>query len=214
MVAEYAHLVGPSDGTLKLRGLRGGTIAEITNFLSDMERAYNALYWFAEDAAMWRVTDRLWRRYVPFPPAVYSISTFRGENRSGVRASSDEVPPNYRIEVNRVSIQSPGFWEFLGGMNPLQQLREYLKDRHERRKDREYRECAEKERMKLDNMLLQRAILDKETSALREQIAIMRDVGYDDDLIRQIVWERLGPPLSQLGRHQDTRLIEGPVDDE
>ena len=58
-------------------------------------------------------------------------------------------------------------------MNPLLQLREFLKQRHERRKDREYRECAEKERLRLDNELLQRQILEKENSILREQMSLM-----------------------------------------
>ena len=32
--------------------------------------------------------------------------------------------------------ESPGFWEFLGSLNPLEVIRRYLNDRHERAKDR------------------------------------------------------------------------------
>jgi hypothetical protein len=47
---------------------------------------------------------------------------------------------------------------------------------------------------------------------LREQLAIMREVGFDDAEIRQFIWSRLGPALHRLGHHQDTGLIEGPMD--
>lgn len=100
---------------------------------------------------------------------------------------ADHVLPEYRLELRRVSIQSPGFWEFVGALNPLQQLREYLKDRHERRKDREYRERAEKDKLRLDNELLQRQILEKENSLLHEQIAIMRELGFSDAELRQFI---------------------------
>lgn len=105
--------------------------------------------------------------------------------------------PQYRLELSRVSIKSPGFWEFLGALNPLQQLREFLKDRHERRKDHEYREPAEKEKLKLDNELLQKIILEKENSILHDQLSMMKEFGISDEEIRQIIWSRLGIPLSR-----------------
>ena len=43
----------------------------------------------------------------------------------------------------------------------------------------------------------------------RERIAILRDVGYDDNDIRRIVWMNVGNSLSRLGRHQDSNLIGG-----
>jgi len=44
------------------------------------------------------------------------------------------VLPSERLFFSKVNIQSPGFWEVMGSLNPLQQIREYLKDRHERKK--------------------------------------------------------------------------------
>jgi hypothetical protein len=55
--------------------------------------------------------------------------------------------------------------------------------------------------------------LEKENSILREQLAIMREAGLSDVETRQFIWARLGKPLSQLGRHQDSRLIEGAVEE-
>lgn len=125
-----------------------------------------------------------------------------------------DVLPEYRLELARVSIQSPGWIEVLGAVNPLREIREYLKDRHERRKDCEYREAAEKDRLQLENELLQRQILEKENGILRERVELLKEAGASDDEIRQIIWASLGQPLSRLGHHQDTKLIEGPLSDE
>src|SRR5208283_3018379 len=53
------------------------------------------------------------------------------------------VPRSQQLVSNAVEINSPGFWEFLGSVSPLEIMRNYLNDRHERRKDREYLESAE-----------------------------------------------------------------------
>jgi len=63
------------------------------------------------------------------------------------------TPPKDLLEIASFSIHSPGFWEVLGGLNPLQQIREYLNDRHKRRQDREFREAAEKKKLEIENEL-------------------------------------------------------------
>jgi len=210
MVTKRDWQIGSTDGSLRLRGLRGGTVAEITSFLNDMESAYNSLCSLNREMATWHDTRRYWPSH--FGPEEFGLSFVFGRDfhRAG---DADQVPPEYRLELKRVSIQSPGSWEFVGGLNPLLQLREYLKDRHERRKDREYRECAEKERLRLDNELLQKTILEKENSLFREHLSLMKEAGIGEDEIRWIVWSRVGPQLSQLGQHQDKGLIEGPADE-
>src|SRR5947209_1111717 len=44
------------------------------------------------------------------------------------------VPKEDRLILKSVVLHSPGNWEFLGKLNPLETLRQYLQDRHERRK--------------------------------------------------------------------------------
>ncbi len=199
------------DELLRIKGLRGGTISEITEFLNDMEQAYNAIYAFDLRLSYWR-GSRLYRRRIFGPDEWLGLDPSFLDGRLDFSDDPSQVLPEYRLQLTRVSIQSPGFWEFLGGLNPLQQMREYLRDRHERRKDREYRETAEKEKLKLENELLQREIIEKDTGILRDQIVILREIGLTDVEVRQVVWARLGKPLSQLGRHQDRGLIEGPED--
>jgi hypothetical protein len=126
---------------------------------------------------------------------------------------TEEIEPDFRLELRRVSIQSLGFWEFIGGLNPIQQLREYLNDRHERRKDKDYREQSEKDRLRLDNEILEQTIVKTKLEIAREQLSMMREFGpyeFDEQELRQIIWSKVGPSISKLGQHQDTKLIAGP----
>jgi hypothetical protein len=124
------------------------------------------------------------------------------------------LQPEYWLEITSASFASPGFWEVVGSLNPLQQLREYLKDRHERRKDREWRESTEKEKAQLENELL-RAQLDKERlSILGEYAETMRSLGATDDQIREQLWNEAGKSFSKLAHHQDTGLLTDQRDDE
>ena len=107
-----------------------------------------------------------------------------------------------------MKLESPGFWEFLGALNPLHQIREYLNDRHKRRQDKEYREQAESERLALENDLIQRQIWEKENSILRDRISVMGDLGLSEEEIRRLVWTNVSSPLIELGSHQDNRMIE------
>ncbi len=110
-------------GKLVIVAERGGSVAEISAFLSDLENAYLALY----TLDLLLLPAGRWPLPYPFPP--FSSPQF-------VPLTTDALPPNARLTLERVRIESPGIWEFLGSLNPLQQIREYLKDRHSRRQDR------------------------------------------------------------------------------
>ncbi len=96
---------------------------------------------------------------------------------------------------------SPGFWEFAGSLNPLETLRKYLSDRHERSKDRKYREAAEAERMRLENERLK-------IEVVKEQVEVLRKAGVAEDRIRQALTRHLVEPLGQVDRFQDVGMIE------
>ena len=192
-------------GRLIILAKRGGSIAEITSFLTDLEGAYIALYsfhrlWLSE-RLLDRLPSRLWLE-LGYPHAVFGHTGY-------TPITSDLIPPAARITLDRVKIESPGSWEFVASLNLLQQIREYLNDRHKRRQDREYREQSERTRLELENEMIRRQIEEKDLSILRDRIAILRDVGYDDDDIRRIVWMSVGNSLSRLGQHQDSNLIGG-----
>ena len=194
-------------GRLVVIGNRGGTIGEISAFLRDTENAYVALYSF----------DRLWgfrkpRHGFPVEFLIELRYPYLPLGRFTYEPTDMEMlPPNARLTLERVRIESPGFWDFAASLNPLQQLREFLNDRHRhrRRQDCEYREESEKERLQLDNELIRRQIEAKDRVAFTELLQLMRDYGYDEEEIRETVWRYVGRHVSQLGRHQDARLIDG-----
>jgi hypothetical protein len=190
-------------GRLRVHADRAGSVSEVTDFLHDLEAAYFALL---------RLESRLRdgerrRRYfpAPYPTPVDGADEFLANNPAAPRA----LPPEYRLIIDKVRLESPGTWEFLGSLNPLQQIREYLNDRHQRRQDREYREHAEIEKLRLENELLQRAVWEKENAVLRDRVQFLRDAGLTDVEVRNFIWQHAGGPLVALGRHQDAGLIRG-----
>lgn len=186
---------------LRVRVLRGGTVAEISEFLADLESAYDALYWL--DQAL--ISPRRAFFLEAFPLGVPLYARER---------TPDQILPERRLYLNRIVIESPGFLEVLGSLNPLQQIREYLKERHERKKDDLYRSVEEQRKLKLDNEILQQSITRGELDLLRKRLEIIRDFGGDERMVEQAMWSQIGPPLARLGRHQDTGLIEGPEQDD
>jgi hypothetical protein len=103
--------------------------------------------------------------------------------------------------LSAVSLTSPGFWDFVGTLNPLEVLRHYLNDRHERRKDRSYRESAEQRRLALENLSLQNKVI-------AERIRIAKELGATDRDLAPLLNELINKPLTALDRHQDKGIIE------
>lgn len=110
---------------------------------------------------------------------------------------------NERLVITRVAISSPGIWEFLGALNPLVALNTFLEGKHERRKDREYREHADRgrlnveiERMEIENQLLA-------TQLVQDRLQVGRDLGLSPS-DQVLLLERFGiDPLLRLGRVVD-----------
>jgi len=169
----------------------------------DLETAYLALYDL--DRALspeWMRRQMMFFKGAGFPYPILGVPSIGA-------LTPDTVLPEDRLILKRVHIESPGFWEVVASFNPLLQIREYLNDRHKRIQDKEFRDAAEQERGLLENELLQRQVWEKDNLVLGERIKLLREVGYSDSEIRQLIFARLGKPLAQLGRHQDTGLIGG-----
>ena len=113
------------------------------------------------------------------------------------------VLPSDRLCISKVNIQSPGFWEVFGSLNPLQQIREGLNDHHERKKDNNYRNRQAEELGDL-------AIIEKKESILNLRIDTLKKLGYSDTEIRQLITTMVIEPLDKLNKHQDSGQIEGP----
>lgn len=186
-------------GSIRINALRAGTVSEVVGLLEATEAAYNGLYTLTLALGV----DPRRSRHRGYPWAYgYQLS------REVYPLDSELILPRDRLIVARVSIESPGFWEFLGQLNPLQQLREYLNDRHRRRQDRDYREQAEQERLTLENQILERQLLERDNALWRERFELLRDMGYTDDELRILIWKTAGLPLAKLARYQDVMMIE------
>ena len=105
-----------------------------------------------------------------------------------------------QLVLSAVRLSSPSFWEFLGTLNPLEVVRKYLNDRHERRKDREYRDTAEQRRLTLENLALENKVISDRVKLAKQLGATNRDLA---PLLNELVYQ----PLTRLDRSQDRGVI-------
>lgn len=107
---------------------------------------------------------------------------------------SSLVPRSDQLVLVAVQLSSPGSWYFLGKLNSLEVIRQYLNDRHTRRQDREYRESAEKGRLVLENLKL-------ENEVISERIRIAKELRATDQGLAPLLNELVYKPLAGLDRH-------------
>jgi hypothetical protein len=176
---------------------RLGTVADIRAYLEAIEQAYNGLYAFdlIVNEAKARAADLEPR------PSWRSSGRRSRINVRRIRRAEAVVLPEDRLQLRAVVFQSPGSWDFLGALNPLETLRKYLQDRHERRRDRTYREPLEAERMALENQRLK-------TEVVKQQVELLRSIGVPEEKIREALTAHVVLPLERLDRHQDSGLIQ------
>ena len=199
---------------LRIHGRGALEVGDVSRFLLDLENAYNAIYAFdeyvryerphyyerpyavirgAEPLISW-LTGR--RRVLPKANRVVSLA----EVTNMVDQGRSFVPQTNRIKLKGVILHSPGAWDFLGTLNPLEVIRKYLNDKHERQKDRDYRSPFERRKLELENLSL-------ETKVIRERIELAREAGIPENQITYIVSELLEAPLRQLGTHEEKGVI-------
>jgi hypothetical protein len=172
-------------------------IALEVNYLQRIERYGPPLEWFLE------------RGFIR-PQWITSFLQEFPESRFETNEDNVNLPD--RLVLSAVQISSPGFWEMLAKFNPLEVMRSYLNDRHERRKDREYREDAEQEALYLQNELLRNKVLEERLKILREfkDQADLYEMAYDQ-LLGRSAEKLFYRPLRRMGALQDQRLIDGAI---
>lgn len=221
---------------LRIKAEQLGSIEEIKSLLTDLELAYNSIYAFeliiqaipsdiqrslANLANREKYLDDFIKRsqrkdlIYEYERLYNLMEYFYFDGRRLLPSlknyyenldTNNFVGVTDKLMLSKVNIQSPGFWEFLGTANPLNQIREYLKDRHERNKDKEYRSAQEKRKGELD-------IMEKEDGILNGRIDMLKKLGFSDIEIRQMVVKMVVQPLHLLDKYQDNGQIEGPEDD-
>lgn len=198
----------PEMARLRVHGHGEIEVDIIISYLSDFKCAYDSL--FVLEHTLENV-DRFARR-VPFEFYQLGLSAdWPIGSRRYIRSlrdwppSSEQlallVPTSERLALAKVELSSPGFWEFLGSLNPLEVLRKYLNDRHERGKDKRYRESAEERRLRLENLML-------ENTVISERIKIAKEIGATDRDLAPLVNALARDPLLALDQYQNRGVIE------
>jgi hypothetical protein len=194
----------PQTGRLKVQGHGNAEVELVAAYLTDLTYAYSALVAF--ELVIEHMQPERGRRY-PDPFWFHSPWTFMWAPPHlswppTQQALASLVPPTEQLILAAVELSSPGAWEFLGNLNPLEVLRKYLNDRHEQRKDRDYRERAEERRLQLEN-------LRTENEVLEQRIRIAKELGATENDLAPLLNELVIKPLNALGAYQDKGLIEG-----
>ncbi len=188
-------------GALRLHGYTDHTVRQISQFLLATVEAYESIAVFEILLDRFSRYESRLRRY-DMAPFFHVTHGFFLDATSLPSASEmrDYLAPQDRLRFQAAQFSSPGFWEFFGKLNPLEVIRLYLNDRHERRKDRDYREGAEQDRMMLENAL-------RENQVIRERIQMAKELGASDEDLMPLINPLVFRPLQAIGRYQDGGLI-------
>ncbi len=175
------------------------------DLLASMEHAYIAVA-RAELAVTERLivlhASRQWSRRWGPPDFVMPWSNLA---TAPVASTSGAFGPEIPLVVSRVVLRSPGSWQFFGSLNPLEVIRKYLNDRHERRKDTEYRSPAEAERLAIENAMLGLDVLERCLTLEREYGGSVAGA----EVLKRYIVGAARPSLEQLGQLDDRGLIAG-----
>jgi hypothetical protein len=133
-----------------------------------------------------------------------------------------------RLVVVRVEFASPGFSVFGGAGGPLETLRKTAQDRHERRKDKEWREDLDREQQEADIALRRgeeerveaearslRAKADQEeVEAFRQKYALLKELlGVEEArrwAVRELADSRLAFDALAGNSDEEPRLLDPP----
>jgi hypothetical protein len=196
--------VPPQRAILRITSEGGVRLIEIREYLAAIEDAYNGVVVFENLVdGLRREGPFFVRPFFPMWLPLYVSGRKRRLNLAeGTQSIASFVRSSERIVLLRVKLESPGVWEFLGKLNPLEVIRQWVADSHERRKDKNYREAAEQERLRLENGLL-------ENRVIRERIQIARELGATNEDLAPVLNDLILKPLAAVSQQQNKGLIQG-----
>jgi hypothetical protein len=131
----------PKRAHLRAYGHGGVEVELAADCLTDLKRTYDSILFFeASIDGMRRFARDLPFALYPFGPDFRRLPGSRRRGLGGqywpptAQEIASFVPRAEQLILASVSINSPGYWDFIGALNPLEVLRKYLNDRHERQK--------------------------------------------------------------------------------
>ena len=196
-----------SRGVLVVESEGGIRLSDVRKFLVEIEDAYNRvllLLTLLEDLSRleWAPGTSLSRRlrFAEYGPLAVLADGQSKPTHFTKSSVASMVGRSQSLILRSVRLESPGSWNFLGVSDSLEILRKFLKDRHERRKDKQYREVTEEEKRHLENELLR-------TQVLGEKIKVAKELGATEQDLAPLLGQLLYDPLDELAVFQDRGLI-------
>ena len=185
---------------LRLHGNGEVFVEDVYEYLNALEYAYNCAYVLDNIIQQAEELEELREEYKTFPVPLRNLlwGNWWPPDAEKIAAL---VPDKDRLKLRGVELNSPGFWDFMGSLNPLEVLRQYLSDRHERERDRAYRNKEEARRLAAENDLLELEVINKKVELLQELGAF---TPQDIELLKDRLLKR---PLQGLNLSQDQGLI-------
>jgi len=183
-----------SYATLQIESQTPMLLSEARALLDAMQGAYDGLTAFNTISEDYINAYRRQERY-GFPFRIYgpALSLPTQHIPAAQVVAFDQV-----IILQRVQLSSPGFWEFLGAWNPLDQIRRYLNDRHQRKLDMLNQPIREQtDRLVNDNLELQNERLA--LANLREVLDLGREVNVPSAELTSMYREYVSTNLRTLG---------------
>lgn len=180
--------------TLRVNAERLGYVREVISYLNLFADAYNHIYAFE------MIVREAEKKHEEINGNGYGSREKPVRTLAKIPKPEEVVLPEDRLRLKSVVIESPGFWDFLGNINPFEVLRKYLCDRHERRRDAAYRDRQEEERGEMELERLR-------TQVVQEKVELLRSLGVPEEKIRQKVYTYITEPLRKLDGIQERSLI-------
>lgn len=128
--------------------------------------------------------------------------------------SNKYVLPSEELIISKINFNSPGFWGVIGELNPLAQMREYINERHKRKKDIKLLESEvlkselENQRRALENEEYSIEISFKKLVLTKEIYSTLKDMGYSEIELRKFTNYSISA-LTKLDRCIDDNRITG-----
>jgi hypothetical protein len=189
----------------------GVPLHRIADFLGSLEEAYNALL----------LLDHLIEDYDSFLDEQHQRlrqTRLRDLRRFGkllttresLRRAGNLFASKSRLRVSAIEVGSPDFWAFAGKIIPIDAIRQWVQDAHERRKDKTYREAAEARKLELDNEMKRAEIEDrqlenelKKVEIFDKKIGVAKQLGATDEDLAPLLQNLFYKPLKRLERFDD-----------
>lgn len=168
---------------LTLESSSGFPLHSVHQFLAAIERAYDHIY-TAEVILGTPVGTGIW-----LDLGLKTASALAGC-----------VPPDDHLVLESFELRSPGAWEFLASLNPLDQIRQYLQGRHYCPKDRAHREPLDAPKVELEQGTKVLELIGQKVKLARSRGATDEDLSF---ILNHFVWN----PLRQLDEYQDAGMI-------